>query len=39
MEKLNLRYRRYPYGSKTVIDATTPTSPADSHLQIVTYNA
>jgi hypothetical protein len=39
MEKLNLRYRRYSYGSKTVIDATTPTSPANSHLQIVTYNA
>jgi len=39
MEKLNLRYRRYSYGSKTVIDATSLTTHADSHLQIVTYNA
>jgi len=39
MEKLNLRNRRYSYGSKTVIGATTPTSHANSPIQIVAYNA
>jgi hypothetical protein len=39
MEELNFRHSRYSYGSKTVIDATSPTTHADSQLQIVTYNA
>ena len=39
MEELILRHCRYSYGSKTVIDATSLTTHADSHLQIVTYNA
>ena len=39
MEKLDLRNRRYSYGSKTVIGATTPTGHANSPFLIVTYNA